>query len=214
MSERFNNVTGIPCPDECWLVADLKEIQLPERFLSVADARAVYEWLGKVIPAADTIAKPQESLASKLVAELRELREIGRSISLLRESQIEEICYRIEAALADGETGAVARDADHCDFPDCEQHWTLVVQQLLAQCEEYHRALDTMFARMIEKTATEQPHCFFPTESGQPWEACQKGHALIQSVRAALKTSAPRPDCPHSECTRSPACGEHCQEPI
>lgn len=85
-----------------------------------------------------------------------------------------------------------ARDADHCDFPDCEQHWTLVVEQLVTQCEAYHSALDTMFARMIEKTSGEQPHCFFPTESGQPWEACQSGHALIQSVRSAQKTGAPQ----------------------
>lgn len=79
------------------------------------------------------------------------------------------------------------RDADHCDYPDCEQHWTFVVEQLVTQCESYHRALDTMFALMIEKTAEVGPHCFFPSKSGQPWEACQTGNALIQQVRAAQK---------------------------
>jgi hypothetical protein len=38
--------------------------------------------------------------------------------------------------------------------------------------------------------------------------------ARMDSERSQVKTSAPRTDCPHSECKRSPACGEHCQEPL
>lgn len=71
MSERFNNLLDKPGPDGCWLVADLNEVQLPDQFLSVTDARAVHEWLGKVLPGAapapvDTIAKPSVPLASNL----------------------------------------------------------------------------------------------------------------------------------------------------
>ena len=36
----------------------------------------------------------------------------------------------------------------------------------------------------------------------------------LNLMRGAVKTPAPRVDCPHNECTRSPACGEHCQEPL
>lgn len=66
-----------------------------------------------------------------------------------------------------------------------------LARELLAQCEAYHAALDMMFARMIERTRDDEPHCFYVTESGQPWEACQRGHALIQRARSALATTEP-----------------------
>ena len=64
-----------------------------------------------------------------------------------------------------------------------------LVEELVSQCEAYHDALDMMFARMIEKTTNDAPHCFYPSKSGQPWAAVQSGRALIQRVRAAQKTS-------------------------
>lgn len=82
-------------------------------------------------------------------------------------------------------TAKPARDAEHCDYPDCERHWTFVVEQLVIQCEAYHRALDAMFARMAARTANDAEP-FFPSQSGQPWDACEKGHALNQRVRREL----------------------------
>jgi hypothetical protein len=69
---------------------------------------------------------------------------------------------------------------------------TALARELLAQCEAYHAALDTMFAMMIVKTADEEPHCFFPNESGEPWKAAKRGYALIQRARMELEWEEPR----------------------
>lgn len=84
-----------------------------------------------------------------------------------------------------------ARDAEHCDFPDCEQHWTMVVGQLVSQCEAYHLALDSMFAQLIVKTQADGARAFFPSASGQPWEAITRGNELIKRVRGYQKTAPP-----------------------
>lgn len=45
---------------------------------------------------------------------------------------------------------------------------------LLDACQEQHKAIDILFAMLIEAKPG-----FFPTKSGQPWEALQKGNAAI-----------------------------------
>jgi hypothetical protein len=66
-----------------------------------------------------------------------------------------------------------------------------VIDELIAQCESYHVALDMMFALLIEKTKNDS-QLFCPSKSGYPWDACTKGHALIQRLRSAVKSEAPR----------------------
>jgi hypothetical protein len=35
-----------------------------------------------------------------------------------------------------------SRDADHCDYPDCEQHWTLVIDLALAAMKKLHESAE------------------------------------------------------------------------
>lgn len=74
-------------------------------------------------------------------AELRELCEIGRCVSASLEEQIRGIVERIEAVIRPVETSPKpARDADHCDFPDCEKHWSAFARMLsglLVECRPY-----------------------------------------------------------------------------
>lgn len=54
---------------------------------------------------------------------------------------------------------------------------------LLAACQAQHEALDRLFARLIVLTREHTPDdVFFPTKSGQPWEACQLGVAAIDKA--------------------------------
>ena len=50
---------------------------------------------------------------------------------------------------------------------------TEVLETLRAQ----HQAIDRLFAELINRDAS-----FFPSKSGHPWEAAQKGNALIQKL--------------------------------
>jgi hypothetical protein len=54
---------------------------------------------------------------------------------------------------------------------------------LLAACQAQHEALDRLFAMLIVLTREHTPDdVFFPTKSGQPWEACQMGVAAIDKA--------------------------------
>ncbi|HZO54910.1 MAG TPA: hypothetical protein VFB63_19540 [Bryobacteraceae bacterium] len=57
-------------------------------------------------------------------------------------------------------------------------------QQLLAACIAQHEAIDRLFAMLIAKTMhAEKP--FYPSESGQPWEAIQAGKKAIEAAGGA-----------------------------
>lgn len=45
---------------------------------------------------------------------------------------------------------------------------------LLEACKTQHQAIDRLFAELIKRDPN-----FFPSKSGQPWEAVQKGNAAI-----------------------------------
>ena len=49
---------------------------------------------------------------------------------------------------------------------------------LLVVAEEYHTALDLLFSKLIVLDPT-----FFPSQSGQPWDAVVKGHAVIAAAK-------------------------------
>lgn len=54
---------------------------------------------------------------------------------------------------------------------------------LLAACQAQHEAIDRLFAMLIVLTCDHTPaDMFFPTKSGQPWEACQLGVAAIDKA--------------------------------
>ena len=46
--------------------------------------------------------------------------------------------------------------------------------ELLEACKAQHQAIDLLFATLIEKTGD-----FFPSKSGQPWEAMKQGNKAI-----------------------------------
>lgn len=67
-------------------------------------------------------------------------------------------------------------------------YWTLRIAkpqinaELLAACKAQHDAIDRLFAMLIEATKDQKPHCFFPTQCGQPWEAGKAGKAAIEKA--------------------------------
>jgi hypothetical protein len=48
---------------------------------------------------------------------------------------------------------------------------------LLDACKAQHQAIDRLFAELIKRDPN-----FFPSKSGQPWEACKKGNAVIKRM--------------------------------
>lgn len=50
---------------------------------------------------------------------------------------------------------------------------------LLAACKAQHEAIDRLFALLIERAAEGKATDFYPSKSGQPWEACLQGNAAI-----------------------------------
>ena len=53
----------------------------------------------------------------------------------------------------------------------------LATTEILEALNAQHQAIDLLFARLIERDKS-----FFPSKSGPPWEAVQKGNALIQRL--------------------------------
>lgn len=49
--------------------------------------------------------------------------------------------------------------------------------ELYYACKEQHEAIDMLFARLIGLDGE-----FFPSKSGQPWEACVNGNNVIAKI--------------------------------
>jgi hypothetical protein len=62
-----------------------------------------------------------------------------------------------------------------------------LARELLQTCKEQHEAIDMLFAMLINATADRQPHCFFPSESGQPWEAVTRSSKVIARASEVLE---------------------------
>ena len=57
--------------------------------------------------------------------------------------------------------------------------------KLIAAVKAQHEAIDRLFAILISKTMhSEKP--FYPSESGQPWEAIQAGKAVLDEAGVEL----------------------------
>ena len=54
---------------------------------------------------------------------------------------------------------------------------TSAAHDLLEACKAQHHAIDLLFARLIQLDPT-----FFPSKSGQPWEATVKGKEAIDKA--------------------------------
>jgi hypothetical protein len=52
--------------------------------------------------------------------------------------------------------------------------------ELLEACKAQHDAIDLLFAMLIQATPD-----FFPSKSGQPWQAMIQGNAAIQKAEGA-----------------------------
>lgn len=57
---------------------------------------------------------------------------------------------------------------------------TKAAPELLAACEEQHKAIDKLFAMLI---ISDKSMAFMPSKSGQPWRACLQGNAAIQKAK-------------------------------
>lgn len=53
--------------------------------------------------------------------------------------------------------------------------------QLLAACKAQHEAIDLLFAKLTQLDPN-----FFPSKSGQPWEAVQLGNAAIKMAEGSV----------------------------
>lgn len=54
---------------------------------------------------------------------------------------------------------------------------------LLAACKAQHEAIDRLFCQLILLTREHTPNeAFFPSKSGQPWEAAQLGATAIRKA--------------------------------
>ncbi|MBA7670191.1 hypothetical protein ES703_78336 [subsurface metagenome] len=52
-----------------------------------------------------------------------------------------------------------------------------VTSDALEALKAQHQAIDRLFAELIKRDPD-----FFPSKSGQPWEACKKGNAVIKRM--------------------------------
>jgi hypothetical protein len=74
-----------------------------------------------------------------------------------------------------GEQGEAARAAA------VHEYLYSIVPQLVQALKAQHHAIDVLFALLIAKTMHgEKP--FYPSESGQPWEAIKAGKAAIEAA--------------------------------
>lgn len=78
-----------------------------------------------------------------------------------------------------GEQGEVARTEA------VNAHLASKTPQLVAALRAQHEAIDRLFAMLVAKTLHAQEP-FYPSESGQPWEAMQAGKAAVESVGVPL----------------------------
>lgn len=62
------------------------------------------------------------------------------------------------------------------------------VDGLIAVVKAQHEAIDRLFAMMIEQTSSGcvPDKVFYPSESGQPWEAIQAGKAVLEAAGVKL----------------------------
>lgn len=56
---------------------------------------------------------------------------------------------------------------------------------LIAAVKAQHSAIDILFAMLIERTKDDGNKMFFPTKSGQPWEACLLGNAVLKQAEGS-----------------------------
>ncbi len=53
---------------------------------------------------------------------------------------------------------------------------------LLAACKAQHEAIDRLFASLIDRYE-DHGRAYFPSRSGQPWEASHAGRAAIEKAQ-------------------------------
>lgn len=93
-----------------------------------------------------------------------------------------------EAQLRAGETSCKpARDANHCDFPDCEQHWTLVVEMALEAMSKFHATF----------TLDEEDADLTPRTTSEAFRAFVDEHARLLRIRGSAPKTSREPTCDH-----------------
>lgn len=65
----------------------------------------------------------------------------------------------------------------HCCDAWCKVEGLPTYSEMFKACKAQHEAIDRLFALLIERDPE-----FFPTKSGQPWEACRLGNEVIKKV--------------------------------
>ena len=94
------------------------------------------------------------------------------------------VAYK-DQGLGHGMYGVVVKETNEVLFEDITKNKAEEIvhrwnsqPDLLEACEAQHQAIDRLFALLIEKDEK-----FFPSKSGQPWEAIQQGNAAIAIAR-------------------------------
>src|SRR4051812_42418119 len=86
-----------------------------------------------------------------------------------------------EAYVADD--GSVSDDVLRAKVPEIIEKRLAASPDLLAACQAQHEAIDRLFAKLIVLTRDHTPDdVFFPSKSGQPWDAIQLGVAAIDKA--------------------------------
>lgn len=86
-----------------------------------------------------------------------------------------------EAHVADD--GSVSEDVLRAKVPEIIEKRLAATPGLLAACKAQHQAIDRLFCHLILLSHEHTPNePFFPSKSGQPWEACQLGNAAIKKA--------------------------------
>jgi hypothetical protein len=83
----------------------------------------------------------------------------------------------------------------YCEWLAAKLNAETAAADLLSACKAQHLAIDLLFAALVNET-TKPPRVlrkmFYPSQSGQPWEALLQGNAAI----AKAEGHAPRESAP------------------
>jgi len=87
---------------------------------------------------------------------------VGTLLDCEVDDELREELEGMAASFSDGWTGALENS---------------ITPEVLEALKAQHNAIDRLFAELIRRDNT-----FFPSKSGMPWEAMNKGNALIQKL--------------------------------
>ena len=82
----------------------------------------------------------------------------------------------------------------HERFPDLARQMA-AAPELLAALKRQHAAMDMLMALLVERSRDPRPFAepFYPSKSGEPWEAMKAAHELVTSLMQDPPKEEPEP---------------------